>query len=148
MLILMKVSLHQISHYVSLICPWLHNFHHCVCKLLSLIFVHRCRVYYKIMVFRDVTPSSLVDRYSRFRRTCYCLLPLPWSWRKRVPLKRYQSTKRHGVRSQKTTILIFTAVRSSNLITQLLKMEADGYSEALVPGQSTWLERVRPRVCL
>jgi hypothetical protein len=42
---------------------------------------------------------------------------LPWNWRKQVPRKCwYLSTKLHGIISQKTVILIFTASKSINLI--------------------------------
>jgi hypothetical protein len=39
----------------------------------------------------------------------------PWWWRQQGPLKRWQtSTRLHGAKTQKTSIFIFTAVRTSN----------------------------------
>jgi hypothetical protein len=58
-------------------------------RVLSRIFVHGYHVYCKIMVFRDVTPCSLIDRYSRFWRN---VLPFTSSLlivEKHVFLKRY-----------------------------------------------------------
>jgi hypothetical protein len=57
----------------------------------------------KIMVFYDVTPCSLVDRYQYSRGTCCLHHHPPWRWRQQIlPKCWYLSTQQHSVISQKT----------------------------------------------
>jgi hypothetical protein len=70
---------------------------------------------FKLTVFWDVAPCSLVDIYRRFRGAC-CPHPSPDWWRQQAPLKHWSiSSRLHGSISQKTVIFIFAAVRRRNL---------------------------------
>jgi hypothetical protein len=69
-----------------------------------------------IMVFWVVTPCVFVDRYLRFGET-QCLHFHSWRWKQYVAPKHwYLPTCPQGVTTQKTTIDIFTAMRTSNPI--------------------------------
>jgi hypothetical protein len=75
-----------------------------------------------LLLFWDVTPCSLVDRYQHIGGTCCLHLHVrrvtlvPWRWRHRVCPKRwYLSTKLHGVALQNTLFITFAAVRILNI---------------------------------
>lgn len=76
------------------------------------------------MEFWDVIPHNLVDRYQYFERSCCLHLQdrrvtptlLSWRLRQQVPLKFWcLPTKLHSNTFQKTIILIFTTMRTSNI---------------------------------
>jgi hypothetical protein len=66
---------------------------------------------FHVEVFWVLTPCSVVLGYRRFRGPCCLhLQSSPWRWRQ------HGSPTLHGVRTQKTSICIFTAVRTSDVI--------------------------------
>jgi hypothetical protein len=87
----------------------------------------------KIFIFLDVTSCSFVDNYRSFGRTCHLdlqrrsLLLLPWRWMLQIhPKHLYLSARLHSVTSQKTVVLLFTAMRRQNLVSlALLPSEID-----------------------
>jgi hypothetical protein len=73
----------------------------------------------KPVVFWDVMPCSLVDRYQNFGRTCFSILQLPflpWTWRQQTPTKHWHlSVELHDLTLPKAEVVMFTAMKTSSL---------------------------------
>jgi hypothetical protein len=93
-------------------CLWIWYWKECSCW--DLIYISKSfhvLFSWKITVFWNVTPGSLVESYQHSGGTYYIHLQgntlLPWSWRQQVPSKLcYLSTKLHSVLSQDTVVFM------------------------------------------
>jgi hypothetical protein len=116
------------------------------------------QIYIQVEVLRILTQGSFVVAYQRFRVPCCFHLQgevtggdlylchfspstvtSPWRWRQHGPTKRlYPTTTLHGFTNQKTSTSVFTAVKISNLASNLYRRFL--YMFILTDNSTTFIE--------